>query len=73
MNVAPDGNSRAVIFRVVTDFEVKVRRPGGLPRDQALLNARIRVQRLSGQGDKAEGTASAKTSPSRRPPLPSQK
>jgi hypothetical protein len=73
MNVAPDGTSRAVIFRVVTDFEVKVRRPGGLPRDQALLNARIRVQRLTGQGDKARGKAPAKTAPSRRPPGPSNK
>jgi hypothetical protein len=63
MNSAPGRNSRAVIFRVVTNFETMARRPGGVPRDQAVLNARIRVQRLSGCGSKPV----AKTLPRRAP------
>jgi hypothetical protein len=62
MNFAPD-SSRVFIFRVVTDFEIKVRRPGGLPRDQALRNARIRVQRLSSGSNKpaAKAVSSGRT------------
>jgi hypothetical protein len=63
MNSAPGSNTRAIIFRVVTNFETMARRPGGVPRDQAVLNARIRVQRLSGCGSKPI----AKTPPPRAP------
>jgi len=65
MHFAPDSN-RVLIFRVVTDFEIKVRRPGGLPRDQALRNARIRVQQLSSGSNKP----AAKAGSSRRAPVP---
>ena len=44
MKFAPGCKSRR-IFPVVTNFETMARRPGGPPRDKALLNARIRVQR----------------------------
>jgi hypothetical protein len=53
MHFAPDRNIRFAIFPVVTNFETMARRPGGLPRDKALLNARIRVQRLIGRGGRS--------------------
>jgi hypothetical protein len=58
MNFAPDRNIRFAIFPVVTNFETMARRPGGLPRDKALLNARIRVQRLIVRGARADALAS---------------
>jgi hypothetical protein len=68
MNIAQDdkarGNARVIIFSVVTNFETMARRPGGLPRDQAVRNARIRVQRLSGRGTRP----AARAAPSRRAP-----
>jgi hypothetical protein len=67
MNVAPDRNIRFAVFPVVTNFETMARRPGGLPRDKALLNARIRVQRLIGRG----GKSAEKSLASRRAPWPS--
>jgi hypothetical protein len=69
MNVAPDSNHRVFVFAVITNFETMARRPGGLPRDKALLNARIRVQRLIGRG----GKAAEKAALLRRPPWPSTK
>jgi hypothetical protein len=46
------GTARVLVFPVVTNFETMARRPGGLPRHQAVLNARIRVQRLFGRGSR---------------------
>jgi hypothetical protein len=63
------GNARVFVFPVVTNFETMARRSGGLPRDQAVLNARIRVQRLSGRGSRP----AAKAAPSRRAPWLSSK
>jgi hypothetical protein len=72
MQIAPvriaHSAARAMIFQVVTNFETMARRPGGLPRDQALRNARIRVQQLSGRA----GGPTAKAVP-RRAPRPSAK
>jgi hypothetical protein len=67
MNFAPDRKLRFAIFPVVTNFETMARRPGGLPRDKALLNARIRVQRLIVRGGRSDSLAS------RRAPWPSSK
>jgi hypothetical protein len=64
MNITPDRNARAFVFPVVTNFETMARRPGGPPREQAVLNARIRVQRLSGRGSRPIVKAAA----SRRAP-----
>ena len=69
MNVAPDRKIRFAIFPVVTNFETMACRPGGLPRDKALLNARIRVQRLIGPG----GKSAAKPLALRRAPWPSSR
>jgi hypothetical protein len=69
MNFAPDRNIRFAIFPVVTNFETMARRPGGLPRDKALLNARIRMQRLIGRG----GSPAQKALASRRAPWLSSK
>jgi hypothetical protein len=69
MNFTPDRNIRFAIFPVVTNFETMARRPGGLPRDKALLNARIRVQRLIGRG----GGSAEKAPASRRAPWASSK
>ena len=55
---APDRNIRFAIFPVVTNFETMAA-AGGLPRDKALLNARIRVQRLIGRGGKSAMLARA--------------
>jgi hypothetical protein len=70
MKFAPGCNIRVAIFPVVTNFETMARRPGGPPRDKALLNARIRVQRLIGHGGRM-----VETSPpaSRRAPWPSSR
>ncbi|HEX3505057.1 MAG TPA: hypothetical protein VHU22_16850 [Xanthobacteraceae bacterium] len=66
MNLAPDSRIRVSIFPVVTNFETMARRPGGLPRDKALLNARIRMQQLSGS------KPAAKAGPLRRAPWPTR-
>jgi hypothetical protein len=55
MKFAPGCKIRFAIFPVVTNFETMARRPGGPPRDKALLNARIRVQRLIGHGGRMVG------------------
>lgn len=36
----------ARVFPVVTNFQKMARRPGGMPREQALRNAKIQVLRL---------------------------
>jgi len=69
MIITPDCNACPFVFPVVTNFETMARRPGGPPRDQAVLNARIGVQRLSGRGSRA----AAKAAPSRRAPWSSHK
>jgi hypothetical protein len=70
MKFAPGRNIRFAIFPVVTNFETMARRPGGPPRDKALLNARIRVQRLIGRGSKVAEKSSLA---SRRAPWPSSR
>jgi hypothetical protein len=69
MNFAPGCTIRVAIFPVVTNFETMARRPGGLPRDKALLNARIRVQRLVGR----TGRPAEKPPAARRAPWPSSR
>ena len=69
MNFAPGCNIRVAVFPVVTNFETMARRPGGLPRDKALLNARIQVQRLIGRG----GRPAEKLPASRRAPWASSR
>jgi hypothetical protein len=69
MNAAPHSSHRVFVFAVVTNFETMARRPGGLSRDKALLNARIRVQRLIGRG----GGAAEKAAQRRRAPWPSSR
>jgi hypothetical protein len=68
MSAAPHSH-RVFVFAVVTNFETMARRPGGLPRDKALLNARMRVQRLIGRG----GSAVEKAAQRRRAPWPSSR
>jgi hypothetical protein len=63
MHIAQSSTIRVVIFPVVTNFETMARRPGGLPRDQALRNARIRVQRLTGRGSKPAAKAVPRLAP----------
>ena len=47
--IAPDGSGHVVIFPVETSFHRMARRPGGIPREKALRNAKTQVLRLLGQ------------------------
>jgi hypothetical protein len=44
--MADDNNAYARVFPVETNFQRMACRPGGVPREQALRNAKIHVLRL---------------------------
>ena len=67
-NAMADGNSAgALIFPLETSFHKKTGRPGGIPREQALRNARLQVMRLFVRC--ARPAADVRTIPARVVPL----
>jgi len=63
-----NGSNYAVVFSMETSFQRMARRPGGIPRQQALRNARTGVLRLFIRGFRAAAPLPLPPAPLRCPP-----
>ena len=72
MGAMPDNNSNgALVFPVETSFQKIARRPGGIPRERALRNAKTQVLRLFIRNVRPVGDVRkmpVRAVPMRRPP-----